>query len=117
MIEINVAVGDRVELDDPILLLESDKATLDIPAPVAGLVADITVSVGDKVNIGSPVMVIEAETAGAPEPTATIHQWLGCLSLLLFFRGVKNVGRPQNLWVRWEVFEALRTPNHDEAIG
>lgn len=35
VIEINVAIGDRVEVDDPILMLESDKATLDIPAPVA----------------------------------------------------------------------------------
>lgn len=69
VIEINVAIGDRVEVDDPILMLESDKATLDIPAPVAGTVTEIRVSVGDLVSIGSVVMVISAQ-AGNPPPEA-----------------------------------------------
>ncbi|WP_136443888.1 dihydrolipoyl dehydrogenase [Pacificoceanicola onchidii] len=66
VIEVNVAVGDTVEVDDPILLLESDKATLDIPAPVAGTVSELLVSVGDVVSRGSAVMVIEAAAGADP---------------------------------------------------
>ncbi|WP_422050796.1 dihydrolipoyl dehydrogenase [Shimia sp.] len=59
VIEINVDVGAVVQVDDPILLLESDKATLDIPAPVTGKVIELLVSEGDLVSKGSLVMMIE----------------------------------------------------------
>ena len=47
VIELLVTPGDRVELDDPLLTLESDKATMDIPAPAAGVVAEFRVELGD----------------------------------------------------------------------
>lgn len=62
VIEIPVAVGDVVTVDDPILMLESDKATLDIPSPAAGKIIEILVSVGDPVSQGSLVMRFESAT-------------------------------------------------------
>jgi dihydrolipoamide dehydrogenase len=76
VIEINVAVGDIVAAEQTLLMLESDKATLDVPAPVAGRIVEIKVAVGDKVSEGSLVAVIEAlgaaaaPAAPAPAPAA-----------------------------------------------
>ena len=54
VIEIHVSPGDQVNAEDPLVTLESDKATLDVPAPAAGSVAEILVKVGDEVSEGSP---------------------------------------------------------------
>ncbi len=59
IIEILVSEGDRVESDDPLLTLESDKATMDVPAPFAGIVRDLQVQVGDKVSKGTPLLTID----------------------------------------------------------
>ena len=53
IIEILVSPGDTVAVDDPLLTLESDKATMDVPAPVAGTVGDLLVKIGDKVSQGT----------------------------------------------------------------
>ncbi|MCA6062883.1 dihydrolipoyllysine-residue acetyltransferase [Thalassolituus marinus] len=63
IIEINVAVGDSLEAEQEILVLETDKATMEIPCPQAGTVAALLVSVGDKVSEGSAI--IELETSAA----------------------------------------------------
>jgi pyruvate dehydrogenase E2 component (dihydrolipoamide acetyltransferase) len=70
VIEILVAVGDTVAAEDPLVTLESDKATMDVPAPFGGVVKEIHVSIGDSVAQGSPLMTIEATDgdAGAGEP-------------------------------------------------
>ncbi|EBA08636.1 dihydrolipoyl dehydrogenase [Sagittula stellata] len=68
IIEVLVAVGDRVSEDDSILTLESDKATLDVPCPMAGTVAEVLVQVGDKVGEGH--LVIRLETADSAEVAA-----------------------------------------------
>ena len=52
IIEIHVAPGDTVAAEDPLVTLESDKATMDVPAPVAGTVVTIAVEVGDTVSRG-----------------------------------------------------------------
>jgi pyruvate dehydrogenase E2 component (dihydrolipoamide acetyltransferase) len=59
VIEITIKVGDTVEEEQEILVLESDKATMEVPAPMAGKVAEILVAVGDKVSSGTPVVVME----------------------------------------------------------
>jgi len=75
VIEIHVAAGDTVAAEDPLVTLESDKATLDVPAPVAGTVTELRVAVGDTVSEGSVIMVIDAAgdaaapAASAPAPT------------------------------------------------
>jgi pyruvate dehydrogenase E2 component (dihydrolipoamide acetyltransferase) len=68
VIEIFVKVGDIVKAEDPLVSLESDKATMDVPAPRGGKVTSIGVKVGDKVSEGSVIMVFEA--AGAAPSAA-----------------------------------------------
>ncbi len=66
--EIMVAVGDKVELDQSIIAVEGDKASMEVPAPAAGIVKEILIKVGDKVATGSQIMVFESEGAAAPAP-------------------------------------------------
>ncbi len=68
VIDILVKVGDIVKPEDPLVTLESDKATMDIPAPKAGRVLAILVKIGDKVSQGAPIIEIEGEAASAPAP-------------------------------------------------
>ena len=65
MIEIFVKVGDTVAVEDSLLTLESDKATLDVPSSHAGIIKEIKVKVGDKISEGSVVVVLEASTTEA----------------------------------------------------
>jgi dihydrolipoamide dehydrogenase len=75
VIEILVAVGDEVAPEDPLVTLESDKATMDVPAPAAGTVSQLRVSIGDRVSEGSVLMTLEANGAGpstdSPEESTT----------------------------------------------
>jgi dihydrolipoamide dehydrogenase len=65
IIEVLVKPGDRVKTEDPLITLESDKASMDVPSPVDGVVKDIKVKVGDKVSEGSLILTAEAEAAPA----------------------------------------------------
>lgn len=68
VIEILVAPGDEVAAEAPLVTLESDKATMDVPAPVAGKVVEVRVAVGDKVSEGAVILTIEpGEAASAAE--------------------------------------------------
>jgi dihydrolipoamide dehydrogenase len=64
VVEVLVKSGDRVEKEQSLISLESDKATMEIPSPAAGVVKSIVVRVGDKVSEGTPILVLE-ESAGA----------------------------------------------------
>ncbi|MFS2047268.1 biotin/lipoyl-containing protein, partial [Stenotrophomonas geniculata] len=66
VIEVLVAVGDTVKKDQGLVTLESDKATMEVPSSVAGVVKEIKVKVGDNLSQGNVVAIIEAEGAGAP---------------------------------------------------
>ncbi len=68
VIEILVAAGDRIAAEDSLISVESDKATMEIPAPQAGVVKEIRVAVGDTVAEGSAILILEAEEAEAPAP-------------------------------------------------
>jgi pyruvate dehydrogenase E2 component (dihydrolipoamide acetyltransferase) len=71
VIEVLVAAGDTIEKDAPLVSLESDKATMEVPSTLAGVVKDIKVRVGDKVSEGSVLISIEtADAAAAPAPAA-----------------------------------------------
>ncbi len=71
VIGILVSVGDVVAEEDPLVELESDKATMEVPSPAAGKVAEIKVSEGDNVSEGSLLLIMEADgAANAPTPTA-----------------------------------------------
>ena len=64
VIEVLVKPGDVLAPEDPICTLESDKATMDVPCPVAGIVREVLVQVGDKVSEGTPLIRLEAAEAG-----------------------------------------------------
>jgi pyruvate dehydrogenase E2 component (dihydrolipoamide acetyltransferase) len=64
VIEVLVAVGDTVAAEDPLVVLESDKATMEVPSPTAGKVTAIEVAVGDKVKEGSAILSLEVSSNG-----------------------------------------------------
>jgi len=73
VIEILVSPGDTVAAEDPLIVLESDKASMEVPSPAAGVVGEISVSVGDEVSQGDVILTLSADGAGdagagAPEP-------------------------------------------------
>ena len=61
VIDIMVKPGDSVKAEDSLVTLESDKATMDVPAPLAGVVKDVKVKVGDKVSEGSLLLMLDTE--------------------------------------------------------
>jgi pyruvate dehydrogenase E2 component (dihydrolipoyllysine-residue acetyltransferase) len=69
IIEVLVKPGDAVKPEDPLVTLESDKATMEVPAPYAGVVKEVRVKLGDKVSEGTLLLTLEAqETSTAPPP-------------------------------------------------
>ena len=65
IIEIAVKGGDKVKPEDPLITLESDKASMEVPSPAAGTVKDLKVGIGDKVSAGSLILTLETGVAGA----------------------------------------------------
>ncbi|SFM06964.1 2-oxo acid dehydrogenase subunit E2 [Methylobacterium pseudosasicola] len=68
VIELLVKPGDRLAVDDLILSIESDKATMEVPSPVAGTVREFLVAVGSKVSEGTPILVVEPAEDGEAAP-------------------------------------------------
>ena len=70
VIEVHVTAGSEVQIDDPLVTLETDKAAMDVPATAAGKIESVMLAVGDKVSQGSAIAVIDAvaEVAAAAEP-------------------------------------------------
>jgi pyruvate dehydrogenase E2 component (dihydrolipoamide acetyltransferase) len=66
VIEVLVQPGDTVSAEQSLITVESDKATMEIPAPVAGRIAELKIKVGDKVSEGSPILFLESDGAPAP---------------------------------------------------
>jgi pyruvate dehydrogenase E2 component (dihydrolipoamide acetyltransferase) len=71
VIEVFVKPGDTVKAEDALVTLESDKATMDVPAPSAGIIKELKVKVGDKVSEGSAILTLEAAGAAADKPAPT----------------------------------------------
>ncbi|MEO6278833.1 dihydrolipoyllysine-residue acetyltransferase [Roseateles sp.] len=70
VIEVLVKVGDTVKVEQSLITVESDKASMEIPSSQAGVVKEIKVAVGDKVKQGSVLVLVEGEGAAAPAPAA-----------------------------------------------
>ncbi len=70
VIEIHVKAGDSVKVEDPLITLESEKATMDIPSPFAGTIKQLSIAVGDKISEGSKLGILEtgADAASAKAP-------------------------------------------------
>ena len=65
IVEVLVNPGDAVEVEDPLITLESDKATMEVPSTLAGKVVEVKVKVGDKVGEGAVILILETEDAAA----------------------------------------------------
>src|SRR5436853_470068 len=72
VIEVLVKTGDAIKTEQPLVTLESDKATMDVPSPLAGTVSELKVKVGDKVSEGSLILMlstgVQGAAASAPQP-------------------------------------------------
>ncbi len=71
VIEVHIKPGDRVEKEQSLITLESDKATMDVPSSHAGVVKEVKVKVGDNISEGGVVLVLEASDAGASAPAVS----------------------------------------------
>ncbi len=71
VIEVLVAVGDRIEVDDPVLEIETDKATFEVPSTVAGVVKELYVSAGSSAAVGSVVMLVTEDSEAEVEETSS----------------------------------------------
>ena len=74
VIEIHVAAGDVVGEEDPLITLESDKATMDVPSPAAGTVRELRVEIGDRVEKGSLILLLDTDSALTQPPPLTDQQ-------------------------------------------
>jgi len=74
VIEVHVKPGDTVAAEDPLITLESDKATMEVPAPQAGTVAELRVKLGDRVSQGSVILLLEAVGAAPVKPKETVRE-------------------------------------------
>ncbi|MGC1722387.1 MAG: biotin/lipoyl-containing protein, partial [Isosphaeraceae bacterium] len=74
IIEIHVKEGDAIDAEDPLVTLESDKATMDVPAPSGGTVERLLVKVGDRVSAGSPILLLQAGDGAMTQPPSLISQ-------------------------------------------
>ncbi|MCV2402884.1 dihydrolipoyllysine-residue acetyltransferase [Marinomonas sp. C2222] len=74
VIEISVSVGDVIEVDQSIIVLETDKASMDVPSSVAGKVTSISIKEGDLLSEGDEILVVEVEGATASAPEAKVEE-------------------------------------------
>src|SRR5262245_51243411 len=81
VVKILVAIGDKIEKDQPVMELETDKATIELPSSVSGTVSKILVQEGGKASVGDVVLTVEsdsgkqeAKTKEAPTPTQTSQE-------------------------------------------
>ncbi len=74
VIEVHVQPGDVVAAEDPLVTLESDKATMDVPAPVAGTVTELRIAVGDTVSQGTVIMVVDTAGAAGTPPKERVRE-------------------------------------------
>ncbi len=73
VIEVLVKPGDSLAKDDSIITVESDKASMDIPAPIAGVVKEVKIKVGDKASQGTLMLTMEVSDAAQPAATAAVE--------------------------------------------
>lgn len=70
VIEVLVKAGDSINVEDPLIVLESDKATIEVPSPFAGVAGEVLVKVGDKVSEGTPILAMQVAETDNPAETS-----------------------------------------------
>jgi dihydrolipoamide dehydrogenase len=73
VVEVQIKSGATIAIEDPVVTLETDKASMDVPSPIAGVVASVSIKIGDKVSAGTLVATVEAEAA-TPETAAKVEK-------------------------------------------
>ena len=71
IIEVHIQAGDRIESENPLITLESDKATMDVPAPFSGKVENVLIKIGDKVSEGTPIVDLQTSDDAKAEQIST----------------------------------------------
>jgi pyruvate dehydrogenase E2 component (dihydrolipoamide acetyltransferase) len=74
IIEVHVKEGDPVNADDPLISLESDKATMEVPAPQGGTVEKLLIKIGDKVSEGTPILLMRGGDGAMTQPPSLVEQ-------------------------------------------
>ena len=74
IIEVHVKEGDPINADDPLVSLESDKATMEVPAPQGGTVEKLLIKIGDKVSEGSPILLLRGGDGALTQPPMLVEQ-------------------------------------------
>src|SRR5215467_14091152 len=74
IIDVHVKEGDPVNTDDPLVSLESDKATMEVPAPQGGTVEKLLIKIGDKVSEGTPILLLRGGDGAMTQPPSLLHQ-------------------------------------------
>ena len=77
VIEIMVKVGDKINIEDSLITVESDKASMDIPSPASGLIKSLDIKVGDEVKEGSLILSIDSEIEDTSEVKAPAEKKTG----------------------------------------
>src|SRR5580704_6256326 len=113
IIEVHAAPGAKVSAEDPLITLESDKATMEVPAPQPGIVRELRIKVGDRVSEGSVILLLEAEAAVATPPKDRVSQ--AAAPTPPPDRGPANYGSPSGVYDTIEVKAPLITLESDKA--
>jgi pyruvate dehydrogenase E2 component (dihydrolipoamide acetyltransferase) len=74
IIEVHVKEGDAVSADDPLVSLESDKATMEVPAPQGGTIEKLLIKIGDKVSEGTPILLLRGGDGALTQPPSLVEQ-------------------------------------------
>src|SRR4030095_14956395 len=98
VIEVHVSPGDVVAVEDPLVTLESDKATMDVPSPVAGTIGEVRIAVGDQVSQGDVVATLEGEEQPGTPAKERVHE-----SAHPEAPGPAGYGSPAGVYERLEV--------------
>jgi len=98
IIEVHVGSEQKIAVDDPLVTLESDKATMDVPAPQSGTIRELRVKVGDRVSQGSTILLLDAEGAAAIPPKERISE-----DAAPAIPGPPNYGSPSGVYEAIEV--------------
>ena len=123
VVEILVAVGDEVELEQSLIVLESDKASMEIPATAAGTVLELRVALGDALSEGDAVLVVDAAEGGTtieaadsggseplPEPEASSPHPGSLPRKLIQYRPTMRRHRRLPPWMPKRPLQPLRCP-------
>ena len=112
IIEVMVAAGDVIEVETPLIILETDKASMEVPSPLAGLVREVKVKPGDKISQGDPILFLEIqESVTRAEPTSAASDEAASAASLLVASETREVRIPDiGDFKNIPVIEVLVTP-------